>query len=126
MQWLIDIIFGRVMANLTGTIVLWSGAVVDIPSGWLLCDGTNGTPDLRDRFVIGAGTSYDPDDTGGATIHTHSFTTDGHSHTLLSGKQLDGPGDAASVNTNTEQDTGVADFNNHLPPYYGLAYIMKS
>jgi hypothetical protein len=37
-----------------GVIVMWSGAIANIPSGWVLCDGTNGTPDLRDRFIVGA------------------------------------------------------------------------
>lgn len=46
-----------------GMIMLWNGAVVDIPSGWHLCDGTVGTPDLRNKFVIGAGLAYNPDDT---------------------------------------------------------------
>ncbi len=58
-------------------IVLWSGAVVDIPAGWALCDGNNGTPDLRDRFVIGAGGTWAPDVNfltnvvGGADIGTY-------------------------------------------------------
>ena len=38
-----------------GLILLWSGSQASIPSGWVLCDGTNSTPDLRGRFVIGAG-----------------------------------------------------------------------
>lgn len=46
-----------------GLICLWSGAIVDIPAGWYLCDGTNGRPDLRDCFVVGAGLTYNPDDT---------------------------------------------------------------
>jgi hypothetical protein len=56
----------------SGMIVLWSGASTDIPSGWVLCDGTNGTPDLRDRFIVGG---------GGALPATGSFpfTTDGAS-----------------------------------------------
>ena len=37
-----------------GIVVMWSGRIADIPSGWALCDGTNGTPDLRDKFVVGA------------------------------------------------------------------------
>ena len=41
-------------AFVTGMIMMWSGTIATIPSGWLLCDGTSGTPDLRDRFVIGA------------------------------------------------------------------------
>src|SRR5262245_14075787 len=38
----------------SGVIVMWSGTIATIPSGWFLCDGTNGTPDLRDKFVVGA------------------------------------------------------------------------
>lgn len=47
---------------MTGIICLWSGAVVDIPEGWHLCDGTEDTPDLRNKFVIGAGDAYIPGD----------------------------------------------------------------
>lgn len=47
-----------------GTISMWVGSVGDIPAGWHLCDGTNGTPDLRDRFVVGAGNKYNPGSTG--------------------------------------------------------------
>lgn len=50
----------------TGLISLWSGSTASIPSGWQICDGTNGTPDLRDRFVVGAGSSYLVGGTGGA------------------------------------------------------------
>lgn len=46
-----------------GIIVLWYGAIVDIPAGWQLCDGTNGTPDLRNKFIAGAGDTYAVDDT---------------------------------------------------------------
>ena len=55
-----------------GAIIMWSGSVASIPPGWQLCDGTNGTPDLRDKFIIGAGGTYSPGSTGGATSHTHS------------------------------------------------------
>ena len=60
----------------TGGIILWSGAANAIPTGWVLCDGQNSTPDLRNRFVVGAGDSYAVDATGGsadATLvsHTH-------------------------------------------------------
>jgi microcystin-dependent protein len=67
-----------------GGIIMWSGSVASIPSGWHLCNGSNSTPDLRDRFVVGAGSTYAPDDTGGADSvtlteaqmpsHTHSFS----------------------------------------------------
>ena len=46
-----------------GGIIMWYGAINTIPSGYALCDGTSGTPDLRDRFVIGAGDTYTPGDT---------------------------------------------------------------
>ena len=64
----------------TGGIIIWSGSTGSIPSGWLLCDGTNGTPDLRDRFIVGAGNSYAVNATGGSTdaivvTHTHTGTT---------------------------------------------------
>jgi len=49
-----------------GAIIMWSGAINDIPVGWALCDGSNGTPDLRDRFIVGAGGAYNPGNTGGA------------------------------------------------------------
>ena len=75
----------------SGMIILWSGAQNAIPSGWVLCDGGNSTPDLRDRFVVGAGSSYGVDDTGGATsvtltsnqipAHGHAFSASNtHNH----------------------------------------------
>lgn len=75
-----------------GGIIIWSGSTGSVPAGWLLCDGTNGTPDLRDRFIIGAGNTYAVNATGGtadAVVVTHNHTatstsvvTDpGHQHT---------------------------------------------
>ena len=61
-----------------GGIIIWSGASNAIPTGWLICDGTNSTPDLRDRFIIGAGNTYSVNATGGsadATLVSHSHTT---------------------------------------------------
>lgn len=55
-----------------GIIVLWSGAVVNIPSGWKLCDGNNYTPDLRDKFIIGAGGTYNPGDSASSNVATDS------------------------------------------------------
>lgn len=80
-----------------GAIVVWSGAENNIPANWHLCDGTNGTPDLRDKFVLGAGNNYSVSQTGGSSTaslsvenmpsHTHTITgstsSDGsHSHTI--------------------------------------------
>jgi len=53
-----------------GIVCLWGGAIIDIPAGWLLCDGNNGTPDLRDKFVIGAGNTYNPNDTAVSNVTT--------------------------------------------------------
>ena len=73
----------------TGMIIMWSGAQNAIPTGWVICDGNNSTPDLRNRFVIGAGSggSYSPNDTGGsadATLVSHSHTVNNHSHSFSS------------------------------------------
>lgn len=53
-----------------GLICFWGGAIVDIPAGWKLCDGTAGRPDLRDKFIIGAGNTYNPDDTAPTNLAT--------------------------------------------------------
>jgi len=78
----------------SGAIMMWSGSIASIPSGWLLCNGSSGTPDLRDRFVVGAGTTYAVNATGGsanATLvsHTHTFTgtaLGNHDHTLTTNR----------------------------------------
>ena len=64
-----------------GAIIMWSGAINDIPVGWALCDGSNGTPDLRDRFIVGAGKSYNVGDTGGAnSVTLNIYQMPAHSH----------------------------------------------
>jgi microcystin-dependent protein len=77
-----------------GVICMWSGASTEIPDGWALCNGSNGTPDLRNRFIVGAGSSYSVGATGGSSTvtlstaqmpkHTHTITVtdDGHYHTM--------------------------------------------
>lgn len=57
-----------------GIIVVWSGSIVSIPNGWFLCNGQNSTPDLRDRFIVGAGTTYAVNAVGGVASHTHTIT----------------------------------------------------
>jgi len=76
-------------ALVAGIIIIWSGAIVDIPGGWQLCNGTNGTPDLRGRFVVGAGSTYAVDASGGSAAkdlaHSHTLTIDSggsHTHTI--------------------------------------------
>jgi hypothetical protein len=59
-----------------GVIVMWSGLLINIPAGWNLCDGTNGTPDLRERFIKGWTDAVDPGGTGGSNTHTHDNHAD--------------------------------------------------
>lgn len=109
----------------SGTILMWHGSVATIPSGYVLCDGTHGTPDLRDRFIIGAGGAHDPGDTGGSTSHSHDFTGDGHSHTLIGGDRIQA-GTGHDNTSTTNPATGTSDPTNHLPTYRALVYIMKT
>ena len=82
----------------TGGIIMWSGAIGQIPAGWALCNGSGGTPDLRDRFIVGAGSGYSVGATGGTAMHVltvaempshthvqnaHTHTQDAHSHGLV-------------------------------------------
>jgi len=136
----------------TGGIILWSGSTGSIPATWYLCDGTNGTPDLRNSFIVGAGSTYAVNATGGTAdsivvSHTHTATsvvTDpGHVHSYQ--KPSGAPNNAAGSQPNditqvaantasavtgitvatTNATAGVSGTNANLPPYYALAYIMK-
>lgn len=152
-----------------GLIVLWSGSVASIPTGWVLCDGTNSTPDLRNRFIVGAGSTYAVDATGGSAdavvvSHTHTasstststFTGNSgstHSHTIqlydaeptsvvgtgaarapgipngtqsTSSNSTNPSGSVSTTTTTTVNSAGVSGTNANLPPYYALAYIMKT
>jgi microcystin-dependent protein len=145
-------------AFVAGMIIIWSGSIGSIPSGWVLCDGTNATPDLRNRFVVAAGSTYAVNATGGSAdsiivTHNHTATstvTDaGHDHdaiTQTSGSSSPGlqftNSFSGSVNTTSTQmiqtattgitvatttaNAGVSGTNANLPPYYALAYIMKT
>lgn len=152
----------------SGLISMWSGNVSAIPSGWNLCDGANGTPDLRNRFIVGAGGSYNTGDTGGVESvtlstselpeHSHgsgslSTSTDGyHSHKVtidkyagddVGVKREDGgfvkplwgrDKDLTTTNTGshshsitgTTSTTGGGEPHENRPPYYALAFIMKT
>ena len=136
----------------SGAIVMWNGSIASIPSGWYLCNGTNGTPDLRDRFVVGAGSTYAVAATGGSkdaivVSHTHSASSSvsdpGHNHTIgFQNNTIDQNSGSAplsrqgtsststattgiSVSTSISS-TGSSGTNANLPPYYALCYIMKA
>lgn len=86
LQWLSPAIIDYIIkAGLpVGSVVAYAGEIADIPTNWYICDGTNGTPDLRDRFIYGASATYIPDTTGGAATHSHAITVDNggsHNHT---------------------------------------------
>jgi hypothetical protein len=139
----------------SGVITMWSGTIATIPTGWLLCNGSSGTPDLRNRFIIGAfqdtsGVAYTTitgadTQTGGSkdaitVSHTHTATvTDpGHTHTAatLSGSAANGGGPLTVTSGNTGSattgisvgisTTGSSGTNANLVPYFALAYIMKA
>ena len=80
----------------SGGIIIWSGSAAAIPTGWVLCNGSNSTPDLRDKFVVGAGSTYAVGATGGSAnaivvSHDHTLSASGttatngsHQHTINS------------------------------------------
>ncbi|MCI0756683.1 phage tail protein [Teichococcus vastitatis] len=61
-----------------GTVVMWYGDLNAVPAGWYVCNGTNGTPDLRNRFIVGAGAAYGVGVTGGVDTHNVQTSTNGH------------------------------------------------
>lgn len=107
-----------------GMIMLWYGSPETIPSGWHECDGTMGTPDLRDVFVRGAYPGLPTGSTGGTASHRHDFTGDGHAHGTV-GDQVAGPGPNFSFNTDVQPAVGTTDYGYHFPPFHSLHYIMK-
>lgn len=133
-----------------GGIIMWSGSIASIPNGWRLCDGTNGTPDLRDKFVVGAGNAYSVNDTGGRIdavlpLHGHGITDPGHDHNYdgqttevivegtSSGETVDSDVGITSTTSNvvtgittTQQDGVALTGDENLPPYLALAYIMRT
>ena len=118
-----------------GIIAIWSGSIATIPNGWVICDGTNSTPDLRDRFVIGAGGGQAVDATGGSTsTGAHTLTIaemPSHTHAgqQSGGARADGDNQKLVGTGSTTGATGGSGSHTHtgtLPPFYALAYIMKT
>jgi len=134
-----------------GTITIWYGALDALPKGWHLCDGTGSTPDLRDRFVVGAGNSYAKGAIGGeathtlsvdempshqhgaAGAHTHKIKSDGNGSdygldlTIVGNQKfpITDPGYIETAPDHQHSATGGDAAHENRPPYYALAYIMK-
>lgn len=129
----IDTVVGPWLVK-SGIIVMWSGTIASIPTGWYLCNGSNGTPDLRDKFIVGA----TQDDTVAKTNITGSLSASGGSKDIvISGKETDNNTeiDSSDLGSNsngtdpTNSHSHTINFtmsNANIPPYYALAYIMKS
>jgi len=139
----------------SGGIIMWSGSTTNIPTGWTLCDGTDGAPDLRDRFIAGAGGQYASGDTGGADSvtlteneipsHDHGGTNvdGGHSHgikvagfannggsTITAGSLSDpnfrtGDIDTSGSHSHTIGSFGGDGSHENRPQFYALAFIYK-
>jgi len=134
-----------------GGIVMWSGSLSTIPSGYKLCDGTQygtvKTPNLTDRFIIGASPTNNVNATGGTkdavvVAHSHTITDPGHRHKLPTDGTL-GSVDQQSITATANSDeafrnysdfaatgiiinsAGESGVNKNLPPYYALYYIMR-
>lgn len=141
--------------EIPGVIKLWSGAISAIPTGYALCNGSNGTPDLRKMMVVGAstdagGVGFDVDDTGGTkdwkdgvdtvAAHTHGTDSQGaHVHDLPSGEGSSGSAGLLMGNVSGSQNVDAISNGAHthttssqsptaadwVGKYYTLAYIMK-
>ena len=166
----------------SGMIMMWSGTIATIPTGWVLCNGSNSTPDLRNKFVIGAhtdsaGVAYSTvtgsnTQTGGtkdAIVVTHNHTATStssggsHQHFIANNVEAGNEGTLTSSNTMARRGSFGSDYNydpastssaanigltssadatpsvsttianngssgtdQNLPPYYALAFIMKT
>lgn len=135
-----------------GTIVIWAGTIAEIPSGWALCDGLDGRPNLLDKFVRGVNTVItDPGLTGGLSIvtliltqlplHSHTITEAVHFHQNTRGSVATAGGgifigtDSLSQSVQTEINSltlgantttsGSGGFHNNIPPFFEIAYIIK-
>jgi hypothetical protein len=108
----------------SGIIVIWYGSVETIPPGWVHCDGSNGTPNIRNKFVIGVGTEFTHKDIHGHYIHDHALSGEVHSHNFKSGYGLQA-GMHYSTSLQTSQPDGYTDVKDNAPPYKAMVYIMK-
>ena len=135
---------GQVVGNsifVQGMIIMWNSTVNSIPTGFVLCDGSNGTPDLRGRFVVGhhpSNNDYDIDDTGGSesvTLTVAQMPSHKHDTTFDNKKYFPGGGSTSisfggaggyPADTFSMSNEGGGQSHENRPPYYALCYIMKT
>lgn len=142
------IVNGRGVEHLPkGAICLWINSLATIPTGWKLCDGTRGTPDLRSQFVKGSAALSENRNTGGTLTHNHTATghthaVASHTHTVTAANGAGSNETAGAVNCATTahthpswSPTGAASFTSGSgtptvdnqtdtqPPYYAVAYV---
>ncbi len=133
------------LLNPSGTIILWHGTIANIPSGWVICDGNNSTPNLLTRFIEGVATAAtNPGATGGAVSHyhtmpTHSHTMPTHSHPIDIISRLQGETgtiyclptsspdtDSVDPGDTNSKDPGDTKTKDGRPPFYDVAFLMKT
>ena len=125
-------------AFVSGMIILWSGAADAIPTGFVLCDGNNSTPNLSGRFVVGydaSNSDYDVNDTGGSesvTLTVNQIPAHTHNINLAVRAFYQEPRnfgvgtDGSANNSEDTGSTGGGQSHENRPPYYALCYIMKT
>jgi len=104
--------------------MLWYGVLADVPSGWHICNGKMNTPDLLNRFVVGAGGAYAPGASGGVNAHGHNYTGPLHAHTFDSGPTVLA-GVFLDDTTELSRMAGETEWESHRPPFKALVWIMK-
>lgn len=107
----------------SGGIIMWSGSIANIPAGWALCNGSNGTPNLRNRFIVGAGSTYAVGDVGGANTVTLTVAQmPAHDHSGITGDDSpDHSHTSTFIRDRSSGATGNAVFGDEN--YYGTEYV---
>lgn len=107
-----------------GMIMGWPWSIESIPSGWHLCDGTMGTPDYRNYYLVCAGDEYEPGESFGSNTHTHTFTGDSHWHQIDPGTQW-AEGEGPLLKIRPVIITGTTDTGDSRPQSKAINWIMK-
>ena len=119
----------------SGCILAYSGEAETVPEGWAVCDGQNGTPDLRGRFILGVSETHPMGETGGAeevTLTVEQMPSHSHLGGITANitykfatSTSSAARDANNINTGNTKATGDDQPHPNIPPYYALIYIMK-